>query len=77
MSAVASSPTPPLPASRSAETRGLIYGFLGITIFSLSLPATRLAVAGLDPYLVGLGRSLAVSPLAGLLLWVNRSGWPG
>ncbi len=61
-------------ADRSTETRGLVYGFLGVAIFSLSLPATRLAVAGLDPLLVGLGRSLAVAPLAALLLW--RSGSP-
>lgn len=73
MSAVAS----PSPVSSAAETRGLLFGFLGIAIFSLSLPATRLAVAGLDPFLVGLGRSLAVSPLAGLLLLISRSRWPG
>ena len=73
MSAVAS----PSSVSSAAETRGLLYGFLGIAIFSLSLPATRLAVAGLDPFLVGLGRSLAVSPLAGLLLLISRSRWPG
>jgi len=69
-------PASPAPASRSAETRGLIFGFLGVAIFSLSLPATRLAVAGLDPFLVGLGRSLAISPLAGLLLLTGRSAWP-
>ena len=67
----------PSPASPAAETRGLLFGFLGIAIFSLSLPATRLAVTGLDPFLVGLGRSLAVSPLAGLLLLISRSRWPG
>src|SRR5471032_474448 len=61
---------------RSAETRGLLLGFNGIAIFSLSLPATRLAVAGLDPVLVGLGRSLAVSPLAAFLLWRSRPVWP-
>src|SRR5258706_3223115 len=61
---------------RSAETRGLLLGFIGIAIFSLSLPATRLAVADLDPVLVGLGRSLAVSPLAALLLWRSPSAWP-
>ncbi|MBY5284906.1 hypothetical protein F2Y95_24965, partial [Aphanizomenon flos-aquae CCAP 1446/1C] len=33
--------------SIDAETLGLAYGFLGVLIFSLTLPATRLAVAGL------------------------------
>ncbi len=65
------------PASLSAETRGYLLGFLGVAIFSLSLPATRLAVSGLDPVFVGLGRSLAVAPLAGFLLWLSRSRWPG
>ena len=73
MSAVAT----PSPTSPTAETRGLLYGFLGIAIFSLSLPATRLAVTGLDPFLVGLGRSLVISPLAGLLLLFSRVRWPG
>ena len=72
MSSIASSST----SERAAETRGLVYGFLGVAIFSLSLPATRLAVAGLDPLLVGLGRSLAVAPLAALLLWQSRANWP-
>ena len=72
MSTIASSS----PGDRSAETRGLLYGFLGVAIFSLSLPATRLAVVGLDPLLVGLGRSLAVAPLAAILLWCSSSPWP-
>jgi drug/metabolite transporter (DMT)-like permease len=63
-------------ATRRAETRGLYYGFAGVAIFSLSLPATRLAVAGFDPLLVGLGRSLAVAPLALFFLWRGRSTWP-
>jgi hypothetical protein len=35
------------------------YGFLGVLIFSLTLPATRIAVTGFDPVFVGLGRALA------------------
>ncbi|WP_310422339.1 hypothetical protein [Chamaesiphon sp. VAR_48_metabat_135_sub] len=35
------------------------YGFLGILIFSLTLPATRIAISGFDPVFVGLGRALA------------------
>jgi drug/metabolite transporter (DMT)-like permease len=64
-------------ASRlSPETRGMLFGFIGVAVFSLSLPATRLAVAGIDPFLVGLGRSLAVAPLAALLLWRSGSRRP-
>lgn len=63
--------------ARTAETRGMILGFFGVAIFSLSLPATRLAVGALDPLFVGLGRSLAVAPLAALLLVLSRSQRPG
>ena len=36
---------------------GLIFGFLGVLAFSYTLPATRMAVASLDPVFVGLGRA--------------------
>jgi drug/metabolite transporter (DMT)-like permease len=64
------------------ESRGLGYGFLGVAIFSLTLPATRLAVAALDPSFVGLGRAVIAAILAGLLLWIrdeplpDRRLWP-
>lgn len=41
-----------------SETLGLIYGFFSVLGFSLTLPATRVAVADLDPIIVGLGRAL-------------------
>lgn len=58
------------------ETWGLFYGFLGVACFSLTLPATRVAVADLDPMIVGLGRALAASVLAALYLLGNRKPWP-
>ena len=51
-------------ARRKRELQGLAWGFIGVAIFSLTLPATRVAVVELDPVLVGLGRSLAASVLA-------------
>ena len=51
------------------ELYGLLLGFLAIAAFSLTLPATRLAVAYLDPTVVGLGRSLFVAPPALLLIF--------
>ena len=44
------------------------YGFLGILIFSLTLPATRIAVAELDPVFVGLGRAIVAACLSLILL---------
>jgi drug/metabolite transporter (DMT)-like permease len=44
--------------------------------FSLSLPATRLAVAGLDPWFVSFGRALGAGLLAiGYLMFV-QAPWP-
>lgn len=36
-------------AKSQSEFLGWIYGFIGVVIFSLTLPATRLAVSELDP----------------------------
>ena len=45
------------------------YGFLGILIFSVTLPATRIAISGgLDPVFVGLGRAIVAAGLALILL---------
>jgi hypothetical protein len=50
------------------ETLGISYGFVGVLSFSLTLPATRVAVASLDPTVVGLGRALVAAVLAALFL---------
>lgn len=55
------------------ETAGLVYGFIGVLGFSLTLPATRIAVAELDPTVVGLGRALVAAALAAsLLAWTRQ-----
>ncbi len=58
------------------ETRGLILGFIGVVCFSLTLPATRAAVADLDPIIVGLGRALVGAVLAGAYLLIIRQPLP-
>ena len=50
-------------STTAAENQGLALGFLGVLIFSLTLPATRVAVAELNPFFVAGGRSF----LAGLI----------
>lgn len=57
-----------LPVS-GAESRGMLLGFIGVAIFSLTLPFTRLAVAGLDPVFVAMGRAVAAAVLA--LCWLR------
>lgn len=72
-----------LTRSRAAETEGLLLGLLGVAAFSITLPATRVAVGSLHPLFVGLGRALLATLLAGLYLAMIRSRlprrehWPG
>ncbi|GAB3625580.1 transporter [Pandoraea terrae] len=60
----------------SRETRGMLLGLLGVLIFSLTLPMTRIVVAEIHPLLNGLGRALAASVLAGALLWWRKENLP-
>lgn len=61
---------------KSAELQSLAYGLLGVIGFSLTLPATRLAVQSLDPIFVGLGRALVAAVIAAVALWVMRAPRP-
>lgn len=63
-------------AGLSREHQGLLFGFLGVLIFSGSLPATRIAVQTLDPMFVGLGRSVVAAHLAAIALIVTRQPFP-
>ncbi len=44
--------------------------------FSLTLPATRVAVMDIDPLLVGLGRALVAATLALIVLMLRRQPLP-
>ena len=48
------------------------YGFLGVLIFSLTLPATRIALTGFDPVFVGLGRAIVAAGLSLILLAITH-----
>ncbi len=63
-------------APRPAERGGMLLGFVGVLLFSLTLPATRVAVAHLDPLFVGLGRSLVAAVFAATFLLAIRAPWP-
>ena len=45
------------------ESKGMLIGFIGILIFSLTLPVSKIAVLSFDPYFIAFGRAL----LAGLV----------
>ncbi|WP_323018930.1 DMT family transporter [Castellaniella sp.] len=59
-----------------ASTRGWLNGALGVAIFSGSLPATRVAVLGLDPLFVTAGRAALAGILAVCLLMIGRNQRP-
>jgi len=53
-------------------TRGWLNGFVGVAIFSGSLPATRVAVLGFDPLFVTVARAAVAGLLALALLLALR-----
>ncbi|MFI7080630.1 DMT family transporter [Micromonospora sp. NPDC049903] len=55
---------------------GLALGALGVLAFSLSLPATRVAVQHLDPWFVAFGRAVGAALLAGAYLRLTAARPP-
>jgi drug/metabolite transporter (DMT)-like permease len=60
----------------SALPPGLLLGALGVLAFSFTMPATRLAVADLDPWLIAFGRAVVAGLLAALVLVATRAPRP-
>ena len=58
------------------DSSAVLWGALGVLVFSGSLPATRRAVADLDPTVIGLGRALVAAALAAGLLALRREPLP-
>jgi len=58
------------------EIKGMALGVVGVAIFSITLPATRIAVSGLEPVIVGLGRAVVAAGLAALTLAITRQPLP-
>ncbi|MCX2545635.1 DMT family transporter [Pseudomonas sp. COW5] len=65
-----------LPAPALEKTNGWINGFIGVVIFSGSLPATRLAVLEFDPVFLTVIRATIAGVLALCLLWLFRERRP-
>ena len=63
-------------SARREELRGLALALLGVVFFSFSLPATRLAVADLDPMFVAFGRAAVAAILSAVVLAVWRAPRP-
>lgn len=59
-----------------SESVGLIFGFVGVLIFSMSLPATREAVESFGAWTVGFGRAVLAATCAAGVLAITRTPRP-
>jgi drug/metabolite transporter (DMT)-like permease len=66
----------PTKTALSDETAGMLLGLVGVAMFSLTLPLTRMAVAELDPAFVALARALVAAVLGAIWLRWNRAALP-
>lgn len=74
--AVGNATVPANMKSMTSETKGMWLGAIGIAIFSLTLPFTRVAVAELNPVLMALGRAVVAACCSVLLLWWTNASRP-
>lgn len=66
---VANAKVPTTMKSMTSETKGMWLGAIGVAMFSLTLPFTRVAVAELHPVFVALGRAVVAALCSAMLLW--------
>lgn len=59
-----------------SKTSGWVNGFIGMLMFSGSLPATKLAVQGLHPVFVTAARATLAALLAMAVLLLLKEKWP-
>ena len=60
----------------SIETKGMLIGFVGISIFSLTLPFTQMAVYEMSPFFVAFARASIAGICALILLIFTKSKFP-
>lgn len=58
------------------ETKGMLIGFIGIFIFSLTLPVTKIAVQTFNPYFIAFARAALAGFLAALYLFSIKAKIP-
>jgi drug/metabolite transporter (DMT)-like permease len=58
------------------ETKGMLIGFIGILIFSLTLPVTKIAVLTFNPYFIAFGRACLAGLFALTYLLYTRAPLP-
>ena len=63
------------------ENLGLLFGLVGVTVFAITLPMTRMATGTADapllsPWFVTFARAVLAGTLSIIVLLVTRSPWP-
>lgn len=58
------------------ETKGMLYGILGVVAFGFTLPFTRVVVPYLDPIFVGTGRAVLAAILSAIILFWFKQKFP-
>ena len=56
--------------------KGMMLGLMGVIVFSLTLPVTRLIVPYFDPIFIGLARSVIAAMAATLILLAFKQSFP-
>lgn len=58
------------------ETKGMLIGFIGILIFSLTLPVSKIAVLSFSPYFIAFGRAALAGIVALAYLIYKKEALP-
>lgn len=58
------------------ETKGMLIGFIGILIFSLTLPVSKIAILSFDPYFIAFGRATLAGIVALIYLLYKKERIP-
>lgn len=56
--------------------QGLLWALLGVVLFSFSVPLTKVAVGGFDPFVTATGRAVIAAVLAAVFLTLRRVPFP-
>lgn len=58
------------------QARGLAWALVGVVLFSFSVPLTKVAVGGFNPFFTATGRAVIAGALAVIVLLIRRVPWP-
>lgn len=58
------------------QARGLAWALVGVVLFSFSVPLTKVAIGGFNPFFTATGRAVIAGALAVVVLLAKRVAWP-